>query len=73
MYLSNFSLISGFMKQLVKTYSLYTNVPALMSTEQPKGAIKSLEALRVFNMNWIVMGHVYSIGAVFIPNTLCMY
>ena len=61
------------MKQLVKTYSLYTNVPVLMSTKQPKGAIKSLEALRVFNMNWIVLGHVYSIGAVFIPNTLCMY
>ena len=60
-------------KQLVKAFSLYTNVPALMSAKQPKGALKSLDALRVFNMNWIILGHIFSIGAVFMPETMCMY
>ena len=54
----------------MKSYSLYSNVPALLSTYQPKGAVKSLDALRVFNMNWIILGHVYSIGAVFMPETM---
>lgn len=58
-------------KEVIKTFSLYSNVPALLSAYQPKGVLKSLDALRVFNMNWIVLGHIYSIGAVFMPETMC--
>lgn len=58
------------MKRVVQAYSLYSNIPALLSTKQAPGTLKSLDAIRVFNMNWIILGHVYSIGAVFIPETM---
>ncbi|XP_067947839.1 O-acyltransferase like protein-like [Watersipora subatra] len=57
-------------KKLIQTFSLYKNVTALFQTKQPKGAVRSLDALRVFNMNWIILGHTYSMGAAFMQETL---
>ena len=42
---------------LMTAFSLYKNVPMIMSTRQPPSAITSINGVRVISMFWVIMCH----------------
>ena len=48
---------------MLMCFSLYRNLPKLLSTKQPPGAIDCFNGMRTLSMMWVVLGHVYFIGA----------
>lgn len=45
--------------QLLLSFSLYQNLPLIVNTSQPKGAIGCLNGLRVIAMCCVILGHTY--------------
>ena len=41
-------------------FSLLKNTSALLSTDAPKGAILSINGIRVISITWVIIGHAYS-------------
>ena len=48
-----------FVKDVILSFSLYKNVPAIMATHQPASAITSINGMRVLSMFWVILGHTY--------------
>ena len=53
------SRFKTFLKDCLIGFSLYKNVPVLMSTHQPAAAINNLNGMRVISMFWVILGHTY--------------
>ena len=49
--------------QLMKSFSLYENVPKMMDVEPKPFQLRALDGIRFFSMTWIILSHVYSITA----------
>lgn len=49
----------AFLLQILGCFSLYRNLPKLLSTKAGSGTITSLNGIRVFSMGWVLLGHVY--------------
>ena len=43
-------------------FSLLKNTSALLSTDAPKGAILSINGIRVISITWVTIGHAYIFG-----------
>ena len=43
-------------------FSLLKNTSALLSTDAPKGAILSINGIRVISITWVIIGHAYLFG-----------
>ena len=48
-----------FVKDVILSFSLYKNVPAIMATHQPASAITSINGIRVIGMLWVILGHTF--------------
>ncbi|XP_003384838.1 PREDICTED: O-acyltransferase like protein-like [Amphimedon queenslandica] len=48
-----------FLKECLLGFSLYKNVPVVLSTYQPPAAITNLNGMRVISMFWVILGHTY--------------
>ena len=48
-----------FFIDVLKGFSLYKTVPAVLSTKQPPSAITSINGMRVVSMFWVIMCHTY--------------
>ena len=53
------SRFKTFLKDCLIGFSLYKNIPVLMSTHQPAAAINNLNGMRVISMFWVILGHTY--------------
>ena len=52
--------------ELMTAFSLYKNIPMILSTRQPPSAITSINGVRVISMFWVIMCHVFTLtGAMF--------
>ncbi len=49
----------NFLWDIVKGFSLYKTVPAVLSTDQPPTAITSINGMRVISMFWVILCHTY--------------
>ena len=47
--------------ELMTVFSLYKNIPMILSTRQPPSAITSINGVRVISMFWVIMCHVFFI------------
>jgi len=54
-----FSVIHDFLM----AFSIPKNITAILSTESPKGAIGSINGIRVLSITWVLIGHGYVFGA----------
>jgi peptidoglycan/LPS O-acetylase OafA/YrhL len=45
--------------EFVTAFSLFKNVPMILSTKQPPTAITSLNGIRVISMFWVILGHTH--------------
>uniref|UniRef100_A0A1X7VDC1 Nose resistant-to-fluoxetine protein N-terminal domain-containing protein n=1 Tax=Amphimedon queenslandica TaxID=400682 RepID=A0A1X7VDC1_AMPQE len=54
-----------FLKECLLGFSLYKNVPVVLSTYQPPAAITNLNGMRVISMFWVILGHTYYFLLVF--------
>ena len=63
--------LSGFLYDLIVSFSLYKTVPAIISTHQPASAISCINGMRVISMFWVILGHIYifSLTASVLDNT----
>lgn len=54
-------IFSSFEKPLefITAFSVFKNVPIILSTKQPPTAITSLNGIRVISMFWVILGHTY--------------
>lgn len=54
-------IFSPFEKTLefITAFSVFKNVPIILSTKQPPTAITSLNGIRVISMFWVILGHTY--------------
>ena len=43
--------------EFITAFSLFKNVPMILSTKQPSTAITSLNGIRVISMFWVILGH----------------
>ena len=48
-----------FLKECLLGFSLYKNIPVVLSTYQPPAAITNLNGMRVISMFWVILGHTY--------------
>ena len=48
-----------FLWDVVKGFSLYKTIPAVISTDQPPTAITSINGMRVISMFWVILCHTY--------------
>ena len=46
--------------ELMTAFSLYKNIPMILSTRQPPSAITSINGVRVISMFWVIMCHVFT-------------
>ncbi|XP_056006339.1 nose resistant to fluoxetine protein 6-like isoform X2 [Ostrea edulis] len=53
----------GFMEKLTKAFSLYQNIPDVMSFDQPKDSIQCVYGIRFFSLAWIVLGNSFLYAA----------
>ncbi|WAR14840.1 NRF6-like protein [Mya arenaria] len=49
----------GLVRKLLRSFSIFTNLPAVMSTEVKNFDISCLYGIRVITMTWIVLGNTY--------------
>ena len=52
-------------RDFLRCFSLYKNVPAILATHQPEGAITCLNGIRVIGMFWIILSHAFVNGTNF--------
>ena len=52
--------LKTFLKECLLGFSLYKNVPVVLSTYQPPAAITNLNGMRVISMFWVILGHTYA-------------
>ena len=45
--------------EFITAFSLFKNVPMILSTKQPPTAITSLNGIRVISMFWVIVGHTF--------------
>lgn len=55
-------LISVSFKAVCTSFSLYQNVPALLSFDHPRGSFQCLNGIRFLSFAWIVLGHTSLLG-----------
>ena len=53
---------------LMMAFSLYKNIPMILSTRQPPSAITSINGVRVISMFWVIMCHVFTFLSLNIRN-----
>ncbi|XP_066920656.1 nose resistant to fluoxetine protein 6-like [Clytia hemisphaerica] len=46
--------------KMLLAFSIPRNISALMSTRMPKGAIGSINGIKVISMFWVIVGHAYA-------------
>ena len=46
-----------FLHEIMTAFSLYKNIPMILSTRQPPSAITSINGVRVISMFWVIMCH----------------
>lgn len=58
---NHYDIFSQFEKPLefITSFSVFKNVPMILSTKQPPTAITSLNGIRVISMFWVILGHTY--------------
>ncbi|XP_045202094.2 nose resistant to fluoxetine protein 6-like [Mercenaria mercenaria] len=56
----------GIPGNLLLSFSLYTNAPKILNTNQPKGTLTSVNGIRFLSMSWVILGHTIGFG---IPHT----
>ncbi|XP_067659498.1 O-acyltransferase like protein-like [Haliotis asinina] len=49
-------------QQLIKAFSLYTNIPKILNGTKNPNAIHCLHGIRFFSILWIILGHTYNYG-----------
>ncbi|XP_046381394.2 nose resistant to fluoxetine protein 6-like [Haliotis rufescens] len=49
-------------QQLIKAFSLYTNIPKILNGTKNPNAIHCLHGIRFFSIMWIILGHTYNYG-----------
>ncbi|KAL5256315.1 hypothetical protein ACHWQZ_G011512 [Mnemiopsis leidyi] len=52
----------SFIGEVFKCFSLQRTIGALLNTTTKDGQILCMNGIRVFSINWVVLGHVYYIG-----------
>ena len=57
----------SFWRKLLACFSMTRNMPKLVSMAPQKGAIPSLNGIRVLSMCWVVLGHVFLMGLQVMP------
>ena len=50
--------------QVVKCFSLYTNVPKILHAKAGPGAVTCVHGIRFISLTWVVLGHTYNYGIV---------
>ena len=45
--------------EFIEAFSVFKNIPTILSTKQPPSAITSLNGLRVISMFWVILGHTH--------------
>ena len=73
----NFDMFSEFKKPLefITAFSLFKNIPMILSTKQPPTAITSLNGIRVISMFWVILchTHLWAFTAGLIKNPLYVF
>ncbi|XP_053380232.1 nose resistant to fluoxetine protein 6-like [Mercenaria mercenaria] len=52
----------GILGKLLLSFSVYSNAPKILNTNQPKGTLTSVNGIRFLSMTWVILGHVYGFG-----------
>ncbi|XP_053379879.1 O-acyltransferase like protein-like isoform X2 [Mercenaria mercenaria] len=50
--------------RLIVCFSLYTNVPKLLSAKSSSGSITCIHGIRFLSLTWVVLGHTYNYGII---------
>ncbi|CAH1776315.1 unnamed protein product, partial [Owenia fusiformis] len=48
--------------QIILAFSVYSNLPQLMSVDAPKGSYLALNCIRFLSMAYIILGHTFQLG-----------
>jgi photosystem II stability/assembly factor-like uncharacterized protein len=51
--------IVGIGGKLLLSFSVYTNGAKILSTEQSKEVLTSINGIRFLSMTWVILGHSY--------------
>lgn len=62
-YESAFMHITGVPGRLLLSFSVYSNAPKILNTNQPKGTLTSVNGIRFLSMTWVILGHTFGFGA----------
>jgi len=52
----------GILGQLLLSFSVYTNVPKILSTRQGTGTLTAVNGIRFISMTWVILGHTFAFG-----------
>uniref|UniRef100_K1RC99 Nose resistant to fluoxetine protein 6 n=1 Tax=Magallana gigas TaxID=29159 RepID=K1RC99_MAGGI len=62
--------VIGTLGAILKSFSIITNAPKLLSGKSGPGAITCLHGIRFFSITWIILGHTYNYGLVTNPGVM---
>lgn len=63
-------MVLGTFGAFLKSFSVITNGPKLLSGKSGTGAITCLHGIRFFSITWIMLGHTYNYGLVTNPGVM---
>lgn len=55
--------ILGILGKLLLSFSVYSNAPKILNTNQPKGTLTCVNGIRFLSMTWVILGHTVAFGA----------
>ncbi|KAL4219415.1 hypothetical protein ACF0H5_021995 [Mactra antiquata] len=48
--------------KVLLSFSVYTNAPKILNTNQPAGTLTAVNGIRFLSMTWVMLGHTYGFG-----------
>ncbi|ELT87089.1 hypothetical protein CAPTEDRAFT_212209 [Capitella teleta] len=60
-------IIKGKGSKALLAFSLYTNIPKILSTKLPPNSYTCMYGIRFWSMMWIILGHAWQLGLTILP------